>query len=272
MLSIDRLISHRFRGFSKYENTVQGLNAALDFGVQLLEFDIRVTRCGTPIIYHDEYALDRNGKKRLLSNALAGDLQTLGGAFAHMPSADVLFKHARGHKNQTAILLVDIKDLGFEEEINSLVHFYGLENRVVYVSWIPEVLYRLHTLAPQIPLCLSHWCLPPNKSIRAKHIVSTSITGEIPRNSTPYIHGQRRGWYIDGGLTGKMLEVLKFTKGYVCVPQDMITPELSEYYHNHQIRISTFSYTDWDHINRHNKKFNIDLYFIDNKAVFDQTN
>jgi len=55
---MSRLISHRFRGFAGEENTVAGLTAAMSRGVELLEFDIRVTLCGTPLIYHDEYALD----------------------------------------------------------------------------------------------------------------------------------------------------------------------------------------------------------------------
>ena len=58
-LTIDALISHRFRGFAKRENTLEGLKAALDFGVVNLEFDVRVAACGTPMIYHDEYALDK---------------------------------------------------------------------------------------------------------------------------------------------------------------------------------------------------------------------
>ena len=53
MPTLTQLVSHRFRGFSPHENTIQGLNAALDFGVAQVEFDIRVTKCGTPLIYHD---------------------------------------------------------------------------------------------------------------------------------------------------------------------------------------------------------------------------
>ena len=55
MVNFKTFISHRFRGFSDVENTIDGLNAALDFGVQQVEFDIRVSKCGTPMIYHDEY-------------------------------------------------------------------------------------------------------------------------------------------------------------------------------------------------------------------------
>ena len=65
-ITMANLISHRFRGFSKYENTLDGLQAALDFGVINLEFDVRVAACGTPMVYHDEYAYDSGKTKRHL--------------------------------------------------------------------------------------------------------------------------------------------------------------------------------------------------------------
>jgi len=40
MVTISNLICHRFRGFAPYENTIDGLLAALDLGVLNLEFDI----------------------------------------------------------------------------------------------------------------------------------------------------------------------------------------------------------------------------------------
>ncbi len=270
MLPIERLISHRFRGFAPHENTVEGLVKALDFGVQHLEFDIRVTRCGTPLIYHDEFALDGQGQKHHLADLTLDQVRELGGAFAHMPEADHLFDIAARHPNNTASFLIDIKDLGFEVEINALVHLAGLQDRSVYVSWIPEVLYRLHDMAPDIPLCLSHWCEQPNDTIRALHHVDEAIEGHIPRISNPYIHGQRRGWYVSGGLKGEMLDILVASKGSVCVPQDMISRPLSDYYHAHGLQVSAFSFIDWPTIKAFDDNFDIDLYFIDNKKVFDE--
>ena len=84
MVALKHLISHRFRGFSPYENTISGLNAALDFGVLNLEFDIRVAKCGTPMIYHDEFALDKNGTAHRLSDVMASDYAELGGIFAQL--------------------------------------------------------------------------------------------------------------------------------------------------------------------------------------------
>jgi hypothetical protein len=60
------------------------------------------------------------------------------------------------------------------------------------------------------------------------------------------------------------------SKGSVCVPQNMVTRALVDNYHQDGLSVSTFSYLHWDHINDHKDRFNIDLYFIDNKDVFDE--
>ncbi len=267
-IKLDALISHRFRGFWNYENTVEGLKSALDFGVLLLEFDVRMAKCGTPMVYHDEYAPDKNGNKRFLCDIPAHAYKKIGGRFAIMPTLEAVFSSINHHKNQTAKFLIDIKDLGFETEINALVHYYGLEKRVIYVSWLAEVLYRLHEIAPDIALCFSHWCSKTDKIIAQKHEILVSEDGNIPRINSDYIIGKRMGWELQKPLIGDMLEIIKKTKGIICVPENMINRKLSDYYHKHNIQVSTFSYIGWDKINKHKSDFNIDLYFIDNKQVF----
>lgn len=269
-VSLNALISHRFRGFSNYENTIAGLNAALDFGVKIVEFDIRVARCGTPMIYHDEAAPDATGTHRHLSHHKASDFAALGGNFTHMPTADKLFEAIAAHAFKDTFLLIDIKDGGFEEAIHALVCLHRLQDRVSYVSWVPNVLYAMHDIAPNVPLCLSYWCQNPDASIRAKHEVNVAENGHVPRLSREYIHGERSGWFIDGALSGKLRDILIASKGSVCVPQNMVTREIIDNYHSDNLSVSTFSYIDWDHINDHNERLNIDLFFIDNKRVFDE--
>lgn len=270
MKTIDRLISHRFRGFSKFENTLEGFNAALSFGVQKLEFDIRVAKCGTPMIYHDEYALDRDGRKLAISSAMASNFMSIGGTFARIPTAEALFALAAKHPNRTSTLLVDIKDGGFEHEIHALIGLHCLQPRIVYVSWLPEVLYAIHALSPKSPLCLSHWCQAPDKRTRAIHTVYTAKNGIIPRPAShDYVHGHRSGWYVDGPLKGELKDILVKTKGWVCVPQNMVSKSLVHDYQREGIKVSTFSYTDWALLKSDNKDMGIDAYFIDNRTVFD---
>jgi len=269
-VEIGALISHRFRGFAPHENTLKGLCAALDFGVQNLEFDIRMAKCGTPMVYHDEYALDGDGDKHYLCDYKASEYARLGGAFARMPTLDALFSTVKVHSNQTAKLLVDIKDLGFEHEIHALVMYYRLQSRAIYVSWVPEVLYRIHKLAPDIPLCLSHWCGDVSEAVAASHDMHISKDGSIPRLADKYIIGVRYGWVSKHALSGDILRILKASGGGICVPQMMLTSKLSGYYHSQNLFVSTFSYTDWASINTHKHALNIDMYFIDNKQVFEE--
>ncbi len=270
ILNINALISHRFRGFSTHENTIAGLIAALDFGVQNLEFDIRIAACGTPMVYHDEYAFDRYGNKQKLCKHKANSYKSLGGTFSHMPTFDDLLHAVKNNKNHTARLLIDIKDFGFETAIHALVMAHRLINRTVYVSWLPDVLFRMHELTPNTPLCLSHWCQNIDTAIAKKHTVYVSKDGNIKRTQAEYIIGMRSGWSVTPPLQGKILEILRTSGGGICVPQSMLTRKLSDYYHRQNMFVSTFSYTDWEAINQHNDKLNIDMYFIDNKQVFEQ--
>ncbi len=269
-VDINALISHRFRGFSKKENTIEGLIAALDFGVQHLEFDVRMAACGTPMIYHDEYALDANGNKRLLCDYKASNYNELGGRFPYMPTLDNLLKTIKAHHNSTAKLLIDIKDYGFENIIHSLVMLHKMHERTTYVSWLPDVLYKLQNIAPEIPKCFSHWCQKVTKEIADKHHASRSLDGNIAHTDQEYILGIRTGWAIAKPIIGDMLTLLQASKGGICVPENMLTTELSTYYKANGLFVSTYAYTNWEVINIHKNKFNIDLYFIDNKEVFEK--
>jgi len=266
MVALSNLISHRFRGFAPYENTIEGLRAALDFGVLNLEFDIRVAKCGTPMIYHDEYALDKDGNLHHLCDVMATDFAELGGIFGRISTAEELFEIAGKHPNKDAKLLIDIKDAGFEMEIHALVMLNRLASRAVYVSWLPEALYALYDLAPDAEFCLSHWCNSPDTKTRKIHKVFKAKMGHIKRPRRKLVHGERSGWFVDGPLRGDLRDIVTS----VCVPQGMVSRALVENYHKDGIEVSTFSYIDWDHIKRHKERFNIDLYFIDNKTVFDE--
>jgi len=264
MADLSQLISHRFRGFSKYENTIEGLNIALDWGVKQVEFDIRVTRCGTPLIYHDEAAPDKEGQLKPICDIMASDRQAIGGKFAHMPTADALFAAAAKNPNK-AKLLVDMKDAGFEDMLVALAHTHKLIDRIIWVSWLPETLYAVAELLPEAELCLSHWCQSPHAGIRKIHKVFEASNGEVPRPDRHYVHGERSGWFIDGPLKGEMRELISS----VCVPSDMVTKELVENYHRDNIRVSTFSYVTRDGLNQAEETFGIDDFFIDDKVVFD---
>ena len=264
MVNLSQLIAHRFRGFTDYENSLDGLGKALDYGVKQIEFDIRVTKCGTPLIYHDEHAPDKHGQQHYLKDIMANQRQSLGGVFAHMPSAQALFAAIAAHKNQDVKILIDMKDAGFESMLYALVRANDLQDRALWVSWLPETLYAIHDIDPSAALCLSHWCAEPTAKDKDLHKIYTAIDGHIKRPERRYVHGERSGWYVKGPVQGELRDILS----YICVPQGDLSLALVEDYRRDNIAVSAFSYVDWQHINQHNRDYRIDDYFIDAKSVF----
>jgi len=264
MVKLAQLVSHRFRGFSEYENTIEGLNKALDFGVAQVEFDIRVSRCGTPLIYHDEAAPTENGKLNKICEIMAKDRKALGGVFTHMPTAEALFEAASKHTNK-AKLLIDMKDAGFEDMLVALAKSFGITEQIVWVSWLPETLYAVRDLLPNAEVTLSHWCRNPNAQIRVLHHVYEAKGGHIPRPDRTLVVGERSGWFVDGALRGEMRELVN----NVCVPVDMVTRELVESYQADGIKVSAFSYITRQSLDAAEQALGLDDYFIDAKVVFD---
>lgn len=264
MVTRAQLISHRFRGFSEHENTIAGLNAALDYGVAQVEFDIRVTRCGTPLIYHDEHARTAKGKTVHICDVMTHDRKSLGGTFTHMPTAESLFEAAAKHPNK-AKLLIDMKDAGFEDMLVALAKANDLTDRIIWVSWLPETLYAVRDLLPDAELTLSHWCQNPNAGVRRLHQVYEARDRQIPRPARTQVIGERSGWFVDGPLQGEMRDLVQ----NVCVPATMVTRDLVKNYQTDGIKVSAFSYVTRDDLDAAENALGLDDYFIDAKNVFD---
>ena len=244
---------------------MDGLLRALDFGVRQIEFDIRMTLCGTPIITHDEAAKSGAGKLIKICDVRAADLSKLGGDFAHMPSARDLFSAIADHDNQDCQILIDVKDAGFEEMLYALCAEHRLRKRSLWVSWLPEVLYALQDIDPTAQKCLSHWCAKPNTLTRAFHTVFSAVDGHIERPDRHYVHGERSGWFVDGPLRGELREIVD----WVCVPVNQITRALVEDYHQDGIQISAFSYITNKAIQAAEEKHGHDAFFCDALQPFE---
>jgi len=265
-MEFSKLISHRFRGFSEHENSLEGLNNALDFGVRQIEFDIRLARCGTPMVYHDETAQDASSKSRYLSEIMARDYAKLGGTFSYMPTLEQLFSDIAEHANKDCLLLVDIKDAGVETALYALAKSFGLSKRIIWVSWLPEVLYAMNDIETGQSLCFSHWCRRPGRWTRAIHHVFSADKGHIERPSRKVVVGERSGWFVDGAVRGDLRRILT----HVCIPANQVWPDLVTQYQTDSIQVSAFSYTRKRALKSESKRLKLDSYFIDNKTLFEE--
>ena len=215
------------------------MEAALDWGIRIVELDVRVTRCGTPVVFHDEDVCVGDTSIKISQTALS-DFSDLGGRFLSIPTLEAVLARAAQHQDPPT-LLVDIKESRIEEAVAGLVRAHGLRDQAVYVSWLPEVLYAVHRLDSSVPLCFSHWPAEPGALARRHHTVHESF-GEVPE-PPPSPRGTRSGWLLHNYLEGELMDILSKVNGYVCIPVGGASLALLSHYSQRGVRVCPFSYT-----------------------------
>ena len=157
---LDKLLSHRLRGFSTFEHTPSALDRACASSVPFLEVDTRVSQDGHIYLYHNAKTGRDINQACVFARSSAAQIDQLrfinDEPLLTLKEALQRFQH-RTLPNQ--ILCLDVKDYGFEEKHLRLVRDAGLDDHVYFVSWIPQTLLRLHELGVETPLFLSHWNL-----------------------------------------------------------------------------------------------------------------
>ena len=76
----DRIVGHRGFGVLAPENTLFALEKAADFGLKYVEFDVRLTCDGVPVISHDDSLMRCAGDPRCLSETPYDELQDVNAA------------------------------------------------------------------------------------------------------------------------------------------------------------------------------------------------
>ncbi len=152
------LLSHRLHGFGPHEGSLSSLESALSTSVRHIEIDTRVTGDGELMVLHDA-KLDRvtnsEGWVREFRSSLQGPMTFLGEPEEPVPSLDAFLEIVKRGRNDT-IIFIDIKDHGTETEHIRLVEKHDLVERTWFLSWIPEVLARIHQLNKNIPICFCY--------------------------------------------------------------------------------------------------------------------
>lgn len=128
----------RARG-SPAENTLEAFEAAIELGVDMIELDVRRTRDGQLIVYHDARV------KAVPTSSLRYEAVRIKGTRSQPPLlADVLALA----KDRIALDL-EVKEPGYVEETIALLRSSGFE-RCVLTSFLDEVVREAKMLAPEL--------------------------------------------------------------------------------------------------------------------------
>jgi glycerophosphoryl diester phosphodiesterase len=136
------LIAHR--GASAYapENSVESFKKAIAMNAKAIECDVRISKDKKLVVIHDD-KIDRTTKmKGFVKDYDASQLKEFG-----IPEFEDFLKLM---KENSVILLVEIKEPGSEKKALSLVKDYRLESRVIIVSFFAEVIEKVKKLDSMI--------------------------------------------------------------------------------------------------------------------------
>lgn len=144
------LIGHRGMRGRLPENSLEAFKAALEAGLDGVEFDVQRGCDGHLFIYHD-FELADGRLARLLTLA---ELQRFD---PHIPSLDDLFILAKGYPGTLLNLEIKSESLrsdGLEPEVVKAIRNSELKGRVLVSSFNPLALVRVRLLAPELRTAL----------------------------------------------------------------------------------------------------------------------
>ncbi|GAB4215115.1 MAG: glycerophosphodiester phosphodiesterase family protein [Synechococcales cyanobacterium] len=136
------IIAHRGDHRHAEENTLEAFASALHTGADMIELDVRRTQDGIPVIFHDATL----GHERLDQLTWA-EIQT---RQPTIPTLSATLAYTRGRIR----LDIELKEAGYEAEILALIRTQGDPSSVVITSFLPQVVYRVKTLAPDLTVGL----------------------------------------------------------------------------------------------------------------------
>lgn len=142
------VIAHRGNRAHAAENTIESLQQALDLGADAIEFDVRVTRDGVPVVIHDPDVDRTTDGRGLVQSFTFAEIRRLdAGARLRgartspipVPSLEEVLDRFR-----TLPSVIEVKELAAVEATQRLIAQFAAEDRVVVGSADAMVMQRFY--------------------------------------------------------------------------------------------------------------------------------
>jgi glycerophosphoryl diester phosphodiesterase len=142
------VIAHRGNRAHAAENTIEAFQQAVDLGADAIEFDVRITRDGVPVVIHDpdvDRTTDGHGLVKSLTIAEVRQLDAstgsprFGGARMSVPSLEEALDRFRA-----VPLIIEVKELGASDATERLIRHFGAQERVLVGSAETVVVERFY--------------------------------------------------------------------------------------------------------------------------------
>lgn len=181
-----KIIGHRgARGLAP-ENTIEGFKKALTVGVDQIEFDVRVTGDGIPVLYHNVSLGDGRGDKLVIADCKYEDLKHCQPDLAKLEEALATIKGA-------VSLYIEVKA---ETDILPVANILrGYKHAYYLGSKSQTTLLQLHKELPKVPkIVIESWS--GVRATRRAQQVDTNILSMYQLFLWPgFIRAMKRGGY-----------------------------------------------------------------------------
>lgn len=249
------------------------MEAACAAGIPYLEIDTRVADDGTIYVSHDprtDAVSDAPGSGA--SDASRDRLTPAkSGAMFEFQDALCIFS-SRSQAQQR--LCIDIKDYGWEEAHLDLVRAAGVEQRVCFISWIPQTIVRLHALGTKSPLILSYFELGrfgavgrvADRIFRTRYgrFGSYVLLGRARYGDAPGANA--RGFHYglcSLGLPSPLVEALRESRGGICVQRHLVSQALIRRCEEQGLQLWIFSVRTVKEFLRYARQPGVNVVFCD---------
>jgi glycerophosphoryl diester phosphodiesterase len=138
-------VGHRGAKAYETENTIESFKKAIELGANAIELDVRISKDGNLIVFHDDNLKKVFGKDIRVGEATLKELKTL--TENKIPALDEAL-HFIDKKVDN--ILIELKEVGYEKKVIDVVIKQGLLDRAVIISFHEEALLNIKKLNKKI--------------------------------------------------------------------------------------------------------------------------
>ena len=134
------IIGHRGASAVAPENTLAAFKAAIAAGADGIEFDVRLSRDGVPVVIHDETLYRTSGVRRRVGEMTVNELNQF-----DVPSLAQVFEL---FESNDLILYLEMKEVDVAEECCQLIEQHRLKDRVIFECFEHSALKIIKSIDP----------------------------------------------------------------------------------------------------------------------------
>jgi glycerophosphoryl diester phosphodiesterase len=138
-------VGHRGARAYEVENTINSFERAIELGVNAVEFDVRITKDGKPIVFHDDNMKRVFGKDVPVVKTTLKELREL--SENRIPTLEEALIFIG---NKVEKILIELKEKGIERKVLSIVKKSRLRDRIIIISFHEDVLSEIRKLDKNI--------------------------------------------------------------------------------------------------------------------------